>query len=103
MTEENKPKEYPCHAPHRIQTALDFILVRKQCAVFGESWKQQEPTEKEKKVEEAALSCLHSYFLGEVDFGDCPPIKDVEAEEHRNKLQEVLKKQREEIEKLVNG
>jgi hypothetical protein len=66
----------PPNKPSRVQTALDYLdyceSVTHQCDVSAPA---RALTQTEQKVREAALRVLQSYFLGEMDFGDLPPME----------------------------
>ncbi len=61
--------------PARVQAALEYL---RYCYWKTEQSDVSIPPMKlsttERSVESAALSILQQYFLGEMDFGDAPPI-----------------------------
>jgi hypothetical protein len=65
----------PRSVPPRIQVALDFLThTRWVTQQEDASVPARSLTPLEKAVESAALRTLQSYLLGEMDFGDVPPV-----------------------------
>lgn len=61
--------------PARVQAALDFINHTRWVTQQDDaSIPPRSLTKLEQSVETAALRTLQSYFLGEMDFGDAPPV-----------------------------
>jgi hypothetical protein len=61
--------------PPRVQAALDYIdHTRWITQQFSPAITPRALTPLEQSVETAALRTLQSYFLGEMDYGDAPPV-----------------------------
>lgn len=68
--------------PSRVEAAQQFLQFAANKSLSGNLYslpgdcprEQGELTPKERAVYDAALDVLNSYFRGEMDFGDNPPI-----------------------------